>query len=1164
MMAPPTPGDASARAAALDVRASIILQAPAGSGKTTILVQRFLALLAEVDAPEAVLAMTFTRKAAAEMRARVLGALASATGPSPAADGADRVTWTLACAVRERDAALGWDLETHPARLRILTIDGLNRALASAMPVSARGTTGLELVENAEALYREVARRTLQDAETDPSIAPESGRVFDLLDNRWDRLEEMLAAMLGRRAEWLRHILGRTPQALRGTIEATLRGMVEGLLADACRSIPPGLRDEGVSLAEFAAGNLAARDPGGDLAAALRPIVEAGGRDAPTPAAGVEDLARWRGLAALALTKGSGNTPPKLRAAVNVATGFPPGSDARKADMSAWLSQLARRPGAVEALLRLQAAPQTTLEDADASTLAALAALLTYAAQQLLVRFREVGQVDHVEIAAAANLVVRSGFDDLPPETGPAAWHQGVPLEHILIDEFQDTSYPQFALLEALVRDWTAEDGRTLFVVGDPMQSIYQFREAEVGLFLRARDDGVAGLRLRPLELTANFRSQRAIVDEVNAVFPTVFPAAPSAREAAVPYLPFETATTRTPRLAAEVVLHAQVAGTDATADAVREAGAVRDAIRAAQGRDPSASIAVLVSARSHALHIARALRQAGIAVQGVDLVPLGDTPVVQDLVSLTRALLSQTDRIAWLALLRAPFCGLSLADLTRLVEGARRVTVPELLAGPRIAALSEDGRRRIARVWPALDAALLDVRRTLAVRVESLWLQLGGPAAYVDPAALDDARRYLDLLAVETMRRPALDVGTLDRLLSGLFAGSDSIAQGAVQIMTIHRSKGLEFDVVLLPGLARKARNDESSLLDWVAWQSSGRDSLLLAPYAPPRQGGEREPPGSLRAQVRALRRARLSRERARLLYVAMTRARTALHLFATLGVDPGNGLIRAPTAQTPLGVLWPALGPRFTAKAQQVAPQTPGAAPSIERTADGAAPPSPPPIPESAGGPWRLPAEGVTTPWPQDIAVERLELPSAELSDTPQIVWAGDAARVAGTVVHRELERLARAVDLPTSAWVAGEAGRLRAVLQAEGVSAADLDAALSRVVRALEATLGDERGRWMLARHAAFDAVELPLTGLFEGRIVNVVIDRCFVDGGVRWVVDYKTSLHDGGDAETFVAERCEAYRPQITRYAAFARRLGPEPVRAALYFPLLGRFEEIAIG
>ena len=129
------PVDQAARDRALDVTTSFIVQAPAGSGKTELLIQRCLALLATLEAPESLLAITFTRKAAAEMRGRILDALREAQAPSGAAGHADTRTGELARAALAADTRYGWRLLANPSRLRIQTIDALNLGLARRLPV---------------------------------------------------------------------------------------------------------------------------------------------------------------------------------------------------------------------------------------------------------------------------------------------------------------------------------------------------------------------------------------------------------------------------------------------------------------------------------------------------------------------------------------------------------------------------------------------------------------------------------------------------------------------------------------------------------------------------------------------------------------------------------------------------------------------------------------------------------------------------------------------------------------------------------------------------------------------------------------------------------------------------------------------------------------------
>ena len=158
--------DIDARVRALDITRSCLVQAPAGSGKTELLIQRFLALLAHVERPEAIVATTFTRKAAAEMRERIVAALRDAgrTDARPPASDHDALTQRLARAALEHARQRGWRLLEQPARLRIVTIDALAAALARQAPLAANLGALPRFVDDAQALYRDAARAGLAAA----------------------------------------------------------------------------------------------------------------------------------------------------------------------------------------------------------------------------------------------------------------------------------------------------------------------------------------------------------------------------------------------------------------------------------------------------------------------------------------------------------------------------------------------------------------------------------------------------------------------------------------------------------------------------------------------------------------------------------------------------------------------------------------------------------------------------------------------------------------------------------------------------------------------------------------------------------------------------------------------------------------------------------------
>src|SRR5215469_11278768 len=220
--------DDAARAAASDPSASILLEAPAGSGKTAVLTERFLRLLCTVEEPGEILAITFTRKAAAEMRARVIRAL---RGELSAVDpGAARLQG-LARAALTHAAARGWKIDSEPQSLRIQTIDSFNYWLASQLPVASRAGGVLTVTEAAGELYQRAARRTLTDAEKDPMLAPDAQLLFERTDNHWMYLERLIAQMLQQRGHWLRFVAGEDPQALCRRVNQSLAHLARARLA---------------------------------------------------------------------------------------------------------------------------------------------------------------------------------------------------------------------------------------------------------------------------------------------------------------------------------------------------------------------------------------------------------------------------------------------------------------------------------------------------------------------------------------------------------------------------------------------------------------------------------------------------------------------------------------------------------------------------------------------------------------------------------------------------------------------------------------------------------------------------------------------------------------------------------------------------------------------
>ncbi|MGH9519845.1 MAG: 3'-5' exonuclease, partial [Terriglobales bacterium] len=618
--------------------------------------------------------------------------------------------------------------------------------------------------------------------------------------------------------------------------------------------------------------------------------------------------------------------------------------------------------------------------------------------------------------------------------------------------------------------------------------SIYGFRNAQVGLFQQVLRTGRLGpVPLEFVALSRNFRSQPELVTWTNSIFG----AAAAQADLADFFAAADSAVV--PRVGAKVELHAP--GSPET-----EAAAIAQIVQATPGKT-----AILVFNRNHLGTILPELTRHGAGAEGVKLRSLAESAAVRDLLALTRALARPADRIAWLAVLRAPWCGLRLASLHLLCGDDSSHSIPSLAGDARRrATLPDDERQRLEAVLPVLEAAVQEHGRIRLRRLAGwCWRQLE-PTPTSERES--EAAAYLDHLEKWEERGG----GELEELAEGLkrlAAPAEAAGRDAVQIMTIHEAKGREFDTVIVPSLHRHPRDIGSDLLRWdsaaglvAAVQATGHSDDAHYKFA-----GDR---------LRQL----AEKEQLRLLYVAATRARHALHLFGD--IKPARGdRDPHPDRNAPLARIW-----------SQVRDQWP--APNIAA--------APPPDDEAPPTPPKLVRVRAVAPAPESPPAPPTLASGREASYQP------DLPRRVGEAVHAVLQRLAQT---GLSTWIPAE---LEAELRRDGVAPLEMAAAKARAARALDATLNDPRGHWILARHVD-DHCEWELT-CAKG---DYKLDRSFVDAGIRWVIDFKTAAPDAGeDHIAFRARQVERHQAQLRIYADLVRALDPAlPVRCALYLPML---------
>ena len=574
------------------------------------------------------------------------------------------------------------------------TIDGLSHWLAQRLPLAAQVALSAALVDDARPLYREAARRLVSALEADDERSGPLDRLARTLDHDPGQLAGLVADMLGTREVWLPKLFGEPDRS-------RLRAVIDELLCTALETELARLRARlagcaSPSLFEIVRAAAAAGGAAGPLAS-FRDL-----RGWPPASAGaVQD---WLALADLLLTASKDGA---VRKKVESAQGFLPataGTEWRelKRRMKEELDALAAAEGFAATLARVRRLPPARLTDGQWYRVEALLAVLPHAVAELVALFAERESLDHPAVAAAARDALRD--ESAPTELALALDYR---IRHLLVDEYQDTSPAQERLLALLLAGWQRGDGRTLFCVGDPMQSIYAFREADVTLFLQAAEEGVGGVPLEALRLGRNFRSSRAIVDWVNATFASLLPAEDDFERGAVRYSSADPAHEAVP--GDGVWVHALL---DADERAMGETVArIAAESRAAspEGRPPG--IAVLV--------------RPVVAAPGGRCAPPGrhrlprhrariplDRASIRDLVALAKAMLHAADRTAWLAILRAPWCGLHARRPARIRTGdAKRRLARCARSGAAVAG------RRASRRAPAGGARARDLRPRAAHR---------------------------------------------------------------------------------------------------------------------------------------------------------------------------------------------------------------------------------------------------------------------------------------------------------------------------------------------------------------------------------------------------------------------------------------------------------------
>ncbi|MBA2657896.1 MAG: UvrD-helicase domain-containing protein [Tatlockia sp.] len=1063
--------DSLQRAQATDPSQSFIVQAPAGSGKTEILTQRYLRLLGKVKAPEQIVALTFTRKAALEMRERIIRALQSVAAGEQAQSPHQQQTFDYAALALARAQTENWQILNQTGRLRIVTIDSLCQMLSQAIPLDEQQIPYAQITDNPQIFYQKAARQCLSYALGEPELQSALKCLLMHLDNRQDRLLELFIALLGKREQWLPSLYLAREQE-KSTYEQMLASIVQHELARFQSQVPPKQAEILCSLSRQIA------------------LIENNSKS-PRYA-----LINWQyfnqidrdsaaGLAALVLT-----SDDKLRKSFDHHVGLKRGAcedsvyNKLKAQSKELLASLALEPDFLNALIAIKNLPDPHYDPDQWQVLQALFHLLPFLVGHLQLVFSEQNEVDFSAISQQA--LIALGDEDQPTDL---ALYLDNNIQHLLVDEFQDTSIQQYQLLSHLVRGWQPEDGRTLFIVGDPMQSIYRFRQAEVGLFLKAKKNGLGPVTLKSLELCCNFRSTPSIINWVNSQFQRIFPQRDDIESGAIS---FHFAVNVQEDCAETYVKAFQLPNRK------REALAITETVKELLQNHPNDNLAILVRSRNQLTEITTALREQQIPFQGVEIEHLAKLSHLRDLWSLTQALLLPANRLAWLALLRSPFCGLMLNDIFILANFDKRKSILYALANlENISNLSEDGRCRAQFIYSVLS-------QTLACRhQESLsdWVAHTLKNLQVDlilnEIQQNDLEQYWLILDRFSRAGQPLDLEQFEKELDKLY--SQRVNHSRLQVMTIHKSKGLEFDTVILPSLSACKHAHDQPLLRWLKLPSQTQKEVFLVS---PIKAADSEV-CLVYNYLAKLDAEKESYELQRLFYVAATRAKKRLYLFDNQNKERKNSF-------------------RNLLKDQEF----------ISNDKEEAC------ISEEL-------LEPTLSRLPVNFYVNLPKMPVLQ-TNSLQSISLDSTARHLGIICHELLQWICdkHPESIEKLPW-AMVVNRLRSL----GFSKHEQQESLKLMRQQLDNLFSNPIGQWLTKAHKD-EQNEYELLVNIQGLPATRIIDRTFIDQGTRWVIDFKTGTDDD-QTQTH-------HRHQVNLYAELLATKSAESIRCGLYYLASGKW------
>ena len=794
---------------------SFIVSAPAGSGKTTLLAKRIVKRLLEVNDPNEIIALTHTRKAANVMSNKVQAVLESKhndfDGPF------------LQKELNKHSKKNNWD-DNYINNLKIMTLDSLAMQILRKEPLLSEYPKVEGLSDHLNDLYEIAINEVIKEPENYQDVE----KVLLYLNENHQTIVNEFVEMIKKRDQWLPQVIELSK--LNDT------QIEEFYTSSYLKEISQRIDEVDKLFSEPEIKELRAI------------YIELKSKKNPELQQQFDrkNAESWKDLLTLIYTK-----EHTIRAKF-------------KGKMLEKISKIFNKK--INEISTLKDF-NNVLNESDIKDIfpiiPSLFRLLTLMYAELKMLLKRKNQIDFTEVQLRAIVVL---------EERPIEVVLGHDVSHIFVDEYQDTNDSQLKFLELITNNFHYDSSKSLFIVGDSMQSIYRFRKAEVKHFIDAKIDGIGGLKLKNRNLNKNFRSCKEIINWCNTNMPMIFPEENSDK-AAAPYLPF---TYGGKEVGDGVSIHHLRTNTFTKSSFFKaEAEFVVEKIELLRKEKPDLKIAILTRTRLTVEEILSEMRRKKIPFKAIGIDQVKTQQIYQDIMSLTKALFNLDDKVHWIAILRAPWCGLDLKSLSVLFEYNHDKDAWEVINDPNITnKLDEDNKKRLYFLRDVI-ARTIEYRGRVSHRffIESVWRMLMGDKCLRDNYDLEHIDTFLDMVD-ECSNSLSINFNKLDKITDDIHINNNIAGTNPIEISTIHAAKGLEYDCVILPNLNRRVKPDEKPL-------------ILLDGKKPISIKNNNQKTENLFDYNWKKERVRIKNERIRLLYVAITRAKKECHLIFSINEE-------------------------------------------------------------------------------------------------------------------------------------------------------------------------------------------------------------------------------------------------------------------------------------